>query len=88
MVRSAAAAGADAVGLRPWYDERLDGVVGAAAEADIGVAAVTGRHEPGTGEIRYPFILSALAEAGYEGYVGCEFEPTGVRDRRSGTSGR
>lgn len=42
----------------------------------VHIADVPGRHEPGTGEIRYPFVLSALADAGYEGYVGCEFEPT------------
>jgi len=45
---------------------------------DIGyvhVGDVPGRHEPGTGEINYPNVFGALADAGYEGYVGCEFTP-------------
>jgi len=54
----------------------------------VHVADVPGRHEPGTGEIRYPAVLSALADAGYGGYIGCEFEPTGdpedaIRDVRA-----
>ena len=36
-----------------------------------------GRNEPGTGELNYETILSALREAGYDGYVGCEFSPVG-----------
>lgn len=43
----------------------------------VHVGDVPGRHEPGTGEIHYPNVVSALADAGYEGYVGCEFEPVG-----------
>lgn len=43
----------------------------------VHIGDVPGRHEPGTGEINYPAVLSALADAGYDGYVGCEFEPTG-----------
>jgi hydroxypyruvate isomerase len=43
----------------------------------VHVGDVPGRHEPGTGEINYPNVLEALADAGYDGYVGCEFEPTG-----------
>ena len=43
----------------------------------IHVADNPGRNEPGTGEIDYEYILSALAGAGYDGYVGCEFTPTG-----------
>lgn len=41
------------------------------------VADVPGRHEPGTGEIHYRNVLAAAREAGYAGYVGCEFMPTG-----------
>jgi len=41
----------------------------------VHVGDVPGRHEPGTGEINYPNVFDALAEAGYDGYVGCEFEP-------------
>jgi len=43
----------------------------------IHMADVPGRHEPGTGELNYTHILSALEDAGYDGYVGCEFSPIG-----------
>ncbi|WP_101294241.1 hydroxypyruvate isomerase family protein [Halegenticoccus soli] len=44
------------------------------------VADVPGRHEPGTGELNYPNVLAAIAETGYDGYVGCEFFPAGDPD--------
>ena len=44
------------------------------------MADVPGRHEPGTGELNYPHIVSALEDAGYDGYVGCEFSPLGSPD--------
>ncbi len=36
-----------------------------------------GRHEPGTGEINYPWLLSRLDALGYDGFVGCEYVPAG-----------
>jgi hydroxypyruvate isomerase len=42
----------------------------------IHVADVPGRHQPGTGELNYKNILEAVKKAGYQGYVGLEFEPT------------
>ena len=42
----------------------------------IHVADVPGRHQPGTGEINYKNVLNAVKKAGYQGYVGFEFEPT------------
>lgn len=47
---------------------------------DIGyvhVADVPGRYEPGTGELYYPNILSALEQSGYAGYVGFECKCSG-----------
>ena len=43
----------------------------------VHVADVPGRHEPGTGEINYAVVLNKLREAGYDKFVGLEFEPTG-----------
>ena len=34
-----------------------------------------GRNEPGTGEINYPFLFSALHRMGYQGWIGCEYKP-------------
>ena len=42
----------------------------------VHVADVPGRHQPGTGELNYANIFKALREAGYDKYVGFEFEPT------------
>lgn len=42
----------------------------------VQIADHPGRHEPGTGEIRYEFLLPALQAAGYEGWVGAEYAPT------------
>jgi hydroxypyruvate isomerase len=39
----------------------------------IHVADVPGRHEPGTGELNYEFILGQLHNAGFKGTVGFEY---------------
>lgn len=39
---------------------------------EVQVADVPGRCEPGTGEIRWPFVARALADAGYDGVVAME----------------
>ena len=41
----------------------------------IQVADNPGRHEPGTGEIRFDFLFEALDKMGYTGFVGCEYKP-------------
>lgn len=41
----------------------------------IQIADNPGRHEPGTGEINYPFLLDELERLGYEGWVGLEYKP-------------
>jgi hydroxypyruvate isomerase len=52
--------------------ERLQHEIGHVQLADN-----PGRHEPGTGEINYPNVLSALDRLGYDGFVGCEYKPAG-----------
>src|SRR6202142_4751222 len=37
-----------------------------------------GRHEPGTGEINYPFLFDFVDRLGYTGWVGCENKPAGT----------
>jgi hydroxypyruvate isomerase len=41
----------------------------------IQVADNPGRHEPGTGEMNYPFLFAHLDRIGYDGWVGCEYTP-------------
>lgn len=45
--------------------------------AHMQIADTPGRHEPGTGEINYPFVLRHLDAIGYQGWVGCEYHPLG-----------
>ena len=43
----------------------------------IQIADNPGRHEPGTGEINYNHLLPHLDAIGYDGWVGCEYGPSG-----------
>ncbi|HSH56578.1 MAG TPA: hydroxypyruvate isomerase [Halomonas sp.] len=43
--------------------------------AHVQLADNPGRHEPGTGEIHYPFLFEHLDRLGYEGWIGCEYKP-------------
>lgn len=43
--------------------------------AHVQLADNPGRHEPGTGEINYPFLFSHLQQLDYDGWVGCEYKP-------------
>ena len=43
--------------------------------AHVQLADNPGRHEPGTGEINYPFLFDWLDQEGYEGWIGCEYKP-------------
>ncbi len=43
----------------------------------VQIAGVPDRHEPDTGEIAYGAVFEALAEAGYDGWIGCEYVPRG-----------
>ncbi len=39
-----------------------------------------GRHEPGTGEINYRFLLDFIDRIGYSGWIGCEYKPATTTD--------
>jgi hydroxypyruvate isomerase len=41
------------------------------------VADNPGRHQPGTGEINFSFLLNHIAALGYDGWMGCEYAPRG-----------
>ncbi len=45
--------------------------------AHIQVADNPGRHEPGTGEINFTNLFRSIDEAGYDGWIGCEYVPGG-----------
>ncbi len=72
-----------------YHMQRMEGNLVANLREYIGmighvqVADSPDRGEPGTGEIRYPFVLGALEELGYDGYVGLEYNPTTERTEDS-----
>jgi hydroxypyruvate isomerase len=47
---------------------------------EVQVADVPGRCEPGTGEVNWPFVARALADAGYDGVVAMEAFASGDSD--------
>ena len=44
------------------------------------IADAPDRHEPGTGEIAYPYVFRAIDRTGYEGFIGLEYRPSGATD--------
>ncbi|APE30253.1 hydroxypyruvate isomerase [Halomonas aestuarii] len=61
--------------LAPTIERHLDRI------AHVQIADTPGRHEPGTGEIHYPFLFAHLDRLGYAGWVGCEYKPlAGTRE--------
>jgi hydroxypyruvate isomerase len=46
----------------------------------VQIAGVPERHEPDIGEINYPYLFERLDQAGYEGWVGCEYRPRGTTE--------
>jgi len=46
-----------------------------ASIAHMQLADNPGRHEPGTGEINYPFLFDRIDRIGYPGWIGCEYNP-------------
>ncbi|WP_119168541.1 hydroxypyruvate isomerase [Algihabitans albus] len=55
--------------LAPTLSAHLDRI------AHIQLADTPGRHEPGSGEINYPFLFAHLDGLGYRGWIGCEYKP-------------
>lgn len=64
-----------------YHAQRMEGELAATLQhllpriGHIQLADNPGRHEPGTGEIRFRFLLDWLDRLGYAGWVGCEYRP-------------
>ncbi|OMG52148.1 hydroxypyruvate isomerase [Azonexus hydrophilus] len=64
-----------------YHAQIIQGDLARTIEANIGdighvqIADNPGRHEPGSGEIHYPFLFELLDRLGYTGWVGCEYKP-------------
>lgn len=46
--------------------------------AHVQIASVPDRSEPDRGELNYEYLLEQLAVGGYDGWIGCEYFPTGT----------
>lgn len=83
LLDEACALGADNVFLQydVYHAQRMEGDLGNTLTrhlpriAHVQIADNPGRHEPGTGEINYPWLFRHLDALGYSGWVGCEYKP-------------
>jgi len=46
----------------------------------VQIAGVPERHEPNIGEVNYPYLFQLMDRLGYQGYVGCEYNPRGITE--------
>lgn len=64
-----------------YHAQRMEGELANTLEkhlhriAHIQLADNPGRHEPGSGEINYDFLLPFIDRIGYTGWIGCEYKP-------------
>jgi hydroxypyruvate isomerase len=76
----------DRPNVRIQYDcyhmQRMEGNLTATLDAyrdlidHIQIADSPDRHEPGTGEINYRYVLDHIDRLGYTGYIGLEYRPS------------
>jgi len=65
-----------------YHAQRQEGELAATLAANIArighiqIADNPGRHQPGTGEINFPFLFAAIDRLGYDGFIGLEYVPT------------
>ncbi len=64
-----------------YHAQRMEGELGNTLKnhlsriGHIQIADTPGRHEPGTGEINYAWLLRHIDAIGYDGWIGCEYKP-------------
>jgi hydroxypyruvate isomerase len=69
-----------------YHAQRTEGELAATLSAllprigHVQVADNPGRHEPGSGEIHFPFLFAHLDRIGYAGWIGCEYKPAGTTE--------
>ena len=79
------AIGRDRLGLQfdIYHCQITEGDVGRRIKAYLPIIAhmqladVPDRHEPGTGEIGWGYLLPKIDSLGYQGWIGCEYRPAG-----------
>jgi hydroxypyruvate isomerase len=77
-----------------YHAQRMEGDLGSTLArhlpriAHIQIADNPGRHEPGTGEINYPWLFRHLDAIGYAGWIGCEYKPATTTEEGLGWTER
>ena len=65
-----------------YHAQRMEGELVGVLKANlqrishIQIADNPGRHQPGSGEINYRWLLAEFLSLGYQGYIGLEYAPT------------
>lgn len=69
-----------------YHAQRMEGELAGTLEKNLArighiqIADNPGRHEPGTGEIHFPFLFALLDRLGYAGVVGAEYKPASTTE--------
>jgi hydroxypyruvate isomerase len=67
-----------------YHMQIMEGDLAPTIEANLGrighmqLADTPGRHEPGSGEINFGYLLGHIDALGYDGWIGCEYKPAGT----------
>lgn len=64
-----------------YHAQRMEGELAGTLQKNLArighiqIADNPGRHEPGTGEINFPFLFALIDQIGYQGVIGAEYKP-------------
>jgi len=64
-----------------YHAQRMEGELAGTLQNNLSrighiqIADNPGRHEPGTGEINFPFLFAWIDQIGYQGVIGAEYKP-------------
>ncbi|NCV86287.1 MAG: hydroxypyruvate isomerase [Oxalobacteraceae bacterium] len=73
-----------------YHAQRMEGELAANLQkylhciGHIQIADNPGRHEPGTGEINFPFLFDWIDQLGYAGVIGAEYKPSSTTEESLG----
>jgi hydroxypyruvate isomerase len=69
-----------------YHAQRMEGELAGTLQNNLSrighiqIADNPGRHEPGTGEINFPFLFALIDRIGYQGVIGAEYKPAGITE--------
>jgi hydroxypyruvate isomerase len=69
-----------------YHAQRMEGELAGTLQNNLSrighiqIADNPGRHEPGTGEINFPFLFALIDQIGYQGVIGAEYKPANTTE--------